>query len=318
MHRPLVSIVTPTMNRRDLLAWTLRSVRSQGYPDLEHIVVDGGSTDGTLELLAEFERTHPLRWISEPDSGMYEAINKGLRIANGEILAYLNSDDLYFPWTVEVVVDAFRRHPLADIVFGDAIRLDELRGDLLPIFTPPFDPRMTAAHGSLVQPTVFFRSRLVSDIGPFEESLRYVADLDYWLRASRGHRLHHVEEFLAVDRVHGGALSQTRRLEMADEDRRMRRGHAASLNQPGRAAILSRLRSGMWRRRQWLRFVRSTRTRPATAGPWHQLIDAARPRVSVRDAVLALAPRTGQRHMAAVRWAHGPVSVALGAAEPLR
>ena len=97
MHRPLFSIVTPTLNRRELLEWTLRSIRGQSYPDLEHVVVDGGSTDGTLALLAEFEGTYPLRWISEPDGGMYNAINKGLRMASGDILAYLNSDDLYFP-----------------------------------------------------------------------------------------------------------------------------------------------------------------------------------------------------------------------------
>ena len=111
---------------------------------------------------------------------MYEAINKGLRLASGEILAYLNSDDLYFPWTVDVVVDAFRRHPLADVVFGDAIRLDELRGELVPLFTPPFDPRMTAADGSLVQPAVFFRRRLLDDIGPFDESF------DTWRTSTTG------------------------------------------------------------------------------------------------------------------------------------
>ena len=317
MHRPLVSIVTPTMNRRDLLEWTLRSVRSQTYGDLEHIVVDGGSTDGTLELLAEFEGSYPLRWISEPDSGMNNAIKKGFGLANGNILAYLNSDDQYFPWTVEVAMDAFQRYALIDAVFGDAVRLDEVRGELLPLFTRPFDPRMTAAHGSLVQPAVFFRRRLYADIGPFDESLRYVADLDYWLRASRGHRMQHVEEFLAVDRVHEGALSQERWQEMADEDRRMRRGHAASLGLPYGTAVLSRLRSALWRRPQWVRFVRATRTGPTPARSWQHLIAATHPRVSSHGAILALAPRTGWHHMADIGWEYGPVSAALGDASPL-
>ena len=315
--RPLVSIVTPSLNRAGLLEQTIRSVMGQSYPRLEHIIVDGGSTDGTLDLLRQCEGSDKVRWISERDGGMYEAINKGLRLANGEILAYLNSDDLYFPWAVEVVVDAFRRYPLADVVFGDAIRLDELRGGLVPLFAPAFDPRMTAAGGSLVQPAVFFHRRLLDDIGPFDESFRYVADLDYWLRASRGHRLQQVEEFLAVDRVHEGALSQARRLEMADEDRRMRRGHAASLNLPPGTAMWSRLRSGLWRRWQWVRFVRSTRNRRSSAGSWRRLIEAAHPRVSAGDAILALAPRTGWHHMADVRWGTAPIAVVLGGVVPL-
>ena len=116
---PLVSIVTPSLNRADLIESTLRSVRSQSYPHVEHIVVDGGSTDGTLAVLRRYEGTYGLRWISEPDHGMYSAINKGLAMARGQVLAYLNSDDLYFPWTVETVVAAFRSHPEADLVHGD-------------------------------------------------------------------------------------------------------------------------------------------------------------------------------------------------------
>src|ERR1043166_5067752 len=110
---PLVSIVTPTMNRSRLLESTLRSVRAQTYPAVEHIVMDGGSSDGTTALLRAYEPTYRMRWQSAPDGGMYYAINEGLRQANGEILAYLNSDDLYFPWTIGVVVEAFRRHPEA-------------------------------------------------------------------------------------------------------------------------------------------------------------------------------------------------------------
>src|SRR5690349_9655830 len=105
---PLVSIVTPSLNRVDLIESTLRSVRSQSYPNVEHIVVDGGSTDGTLEVLRRYEGTYGLRWMSEPDQGMYDAINKGLAMARGEILAYLNTDDLYLPWTIDTVVSTFR------------------------------------------------------------------------------------------------------------------------------------------------------------------------------------------------------------------
>src|SRR5262245_60785129 len=103
----VVSIITPTLNRAPLLEYTLRSVRGQSYANVEHIVVDGKSNDGTRDLLQRYEPTYNLRWTSESDSGMYAAINRGLGMASGDILAYLNSDDLYFPWTLELVARAF-------------------------------------------------------------------------------------------------------------------------------------------------------------------------------------------------------------------
>ncbi len=92
---PLVSIITPVLNRRAFIRQCLMSVAKQTHPRIEHIVIDGGSTDGTLDVLRSFQRTHPIKWISGPDEGMYDAINKGMELANGDILAYLNSDDLY-------------------------------------------------------------------------------------------------------------------------------------------------------------------------------------------------------------------------------
>ena len=132
----LVSIVTPTLNRRRLLEATLESVRGQSYPNIEHIVVDGGSTDGTIELLRSFGSTYNLKWISESDDGMYAAINKGLRLASGTILAYLNSDDTYLPWTIETVAREFERHRSGGFVFGDAINVSD-SGHWRLILQPP-------------------------------------------------------------------------------------------------------------------------------------------------------------------------------------
>ena len=109
-ERPLVSIVTPTLNQRRFIESALRSVSNQTYPRIEHVVVDGGSSDGTIDLLRRAE-SPSFQSISEPDRGMYEAINKGLRLANGEIVAYLNSDDAYLPWAVEAMVHAFEGRP---------------------------------------------------------------------------------------------------------------------------------------------------------------------------------------------------------------
>ncbi|HVO67352.1 MAG TPA: glycosyltransferase, partial [Syntrophales bacterium] len=106
MKNPEVLIVTPSFNRAALIEATIESVLKQTYKNMEYIVVDGGSTDGTLEILEKYRKEGKLKYISEPDNGMYDAINKGFRMASGEILAYLNSDDIYFPWTISTAVDA--------------------------------------------------------------------------------------------------------------------------------------------------------------------------------------------------------------------
>ncbi len=177
-----VSIVTPTRNQAAFIEHALRSVAAQTYAPIEHVVVDGVSTDGTVDVLRRHE-ADGLRWVSEPDSGMYEAVNKGLTMATGEILGYLNSDDALLPWAVEAVVAAFEARPDVDIVYGDGVRLDERTGAQRLRLFPPFDRAAIAAFESLMQPAVFWRRRLTDRIGPFDASLRFVGDLDYWLRA---------------------------------------------------------------------------------------------------------------------------------------
>lgn len=207
-NHPLVSIITPALNRAELLEQTLLSVRSQTYPRVEHIVIDGGSTDNTAELLLCYAGTYGLKWTSAPDGGMYEAINRGLRRASGQILAYLNSDDLYFPWTVEVVVDELRRRPWVDFVYGDALSIDDETGIRRMYWQVPFHRDTVQRTGFLAQPTVFWRRRVYESMGGFDESLRYVADCDYWMRAADRFRFHKVHEVLAVEREHRGTLRE--------------------------------------------------------------------------------------------------------------
>ena len=135
----LVSIVTPSLNQGTFIDATINSIKAQTYHRYEHIVVDGGSTDETLGILRRTEGSYPMRWTSEPDRGMYEAVNKGMRQATGDILCYLNSDDLYLPWTLESLVEAFRRHPEAGNVFGDALTVDDVSGRQDFYMAPPFD-----------------------------------------------------------------------------------------------------------------------------------------------------------------------------------
>lgn len=307
--RPLVSIVTPTLERAALLELTLRSVTAQTYPAIEHIVVDGGSMDGTVELLRHEEAVRGLRWVSEPDDGMYDAIDKGLRMARGEIVAYLNSDDLYFPWSVERAVEAFERDQEADLVFGDVIRVDEFRGITVPVFVPPYDPAAMAAYGTLHQPAVFFRHRVLEGMDGFDGSLRYVADLEFWLRAGGRYRFRRINEFLALEQRHPDMLSETSRERMAVEDARVRGAYRRGLwaTRIGRAAAY--VRWHWWSGRRWLAFYNATRGR---GDGWAHSVATCHPFISTIEGAVGWFPSKGSRLRARIRWGRSPAAVASG------
>lgn len=306
----LVSIVTPTMNREALLEGTLSSVAAQTHTTLEHIVVDGGSTDGTVELLAARAAADPrLRWTSEPDRGMYDAINKGLRDTRGEIVAYVNSDDRYFPWSVATAVRALDETG-ADLVFGDVMRSDELRGILAPVFQPPLHASRMAAYGTLFQPTVFMRRRVLDELGGFDDSLRYVADLEFWLRAAERFRIAQVSEFLALEYRHEEMLSETARDAMAAEDVRTRDRFRRGLWANGVAPLVGKAEWHAWSAIRWLGFVRAAHG----AGPgWERTIAACRPRITASAGSLGVLPSKGSSLRARTTWGVDPRTVAEGA-----
>ncbi|MGH9420671.1 MAG: glycosyltransferase family 2 protein [Thermoanaerobaculia bacterium] len=308
VDEPLVSIVTPTLDQARFIEHTILSIKAQTYRHIEHIVIDGGSTDETHQILRAHEGSYSLRWLSEPDRGMYDAINKGMRLARGEILAYLNSDDLYFPWTIDRVVRAFRANPFAGLVYGDGLRLNEAMGTLSPWFQPPFRLEDMRSVGSLLQPSVFWRRRLLDTVGEFDASLRYVGDVDYWLRAGTVDQLVRIGEILAIDRVHPDALSVLARAAMQAEDQSMRsRYHRSSKVRQ----TLASLRAFLWRRARWLSFVMAIR-HPTEAGGWSNLVHQSGAEVSTRAAVLGLLPLVGNRYRGAVRWQIDPVLLANG------
>jgi len=208
---PLVTVVTPTLNSGRFLAETLASVRDQNHPRIEHIVVDGGSTDGTLDLL---RGAASVRWISEPDRGLYDAINKGLRMAGGEILAYQNADDRYVvPDAVSAAVAVFLEHPSVDVVYGDYRLIDE---DGRPIGTRrvsarPFSVRRLE-RTSLVPPhAAFVHRRVVFDHGHWlDPELRLSGDWDWFLgMAQAGRSFRALPRVLSEFRVHPRSVTQT-------------------------------------------------------------------------------------------------------------
>ena len=285
---PLVSIVTPTLDRGATIARCLESVRGQSYPHVEHIVVDGGSTDETLSVLAEHEGTYQLRWVSEADTGMYDAVNKGLGMARGSVVAYLNSDDLFLPWTVESALGAF--DDSTDLVFGDLLlliddgvsdRVTELR------FYPDFNMPYYLYVGSVAQPTAFWRRSLVERIGQFDESFRLIADCDYWLRAaSVGAQISHVDEILAIQVDHPGTLRATLTEELDKEFGKLRSSYGSSVRPPWWHRLSPLPEKLAWRR-DLLRFRHELgRDRP---GRWNHLIGFLRDEgIHVEDRALLL------------------------------
>jgi len=294
---PLVSIVTPTLNRVDLLEHTIKSVRNQSYGNLEHIVMDGGSTDRTLDALRRHEAAYNLQWTSLADLGMYHAINAGFRKASGEILAYLNSDDLYFPWTVETVVRNFQAHPKADFVFGDAIAIDDETGRHALNFQPPFDLDYVRRWGFLCQPTVFWRRSVFEQEGGFDESLQFVADCDYWMRLGARRQFHKINEFLAVERNHATTLREARAEVLWDELASVRSRYVLLHGPSHRLRVAGhRVRAVVWARAYWIRFaMQSLLARRSSCGPWSRLLNSGHPLIRWHLLPLRLIPGISNR-----------------------
>ena len=225
---PLVSVVTPSFNQAQFLERTLRSVLEQAYPHIEYIVVDGASTDGTLEILERYGDR--LRWVSEPDQGQTHAINKGFSMAKGSILAWLNSDDLYTPGAIATVVEYFQTHPEAMFVYGDAAAIDDrdrLYG--LRAHVKACDRRSLVEEGDfIVQPAAFWRRELWEAVGPLDESLHYTMDYEYWMRAAEQFDLHYLPVCLAYERIYPLAKTSKGSIERIEEIEQVARRHGGS------------------------------------------------------------------------------------------
>jgi glycosyltransferase involved in cell wall biosynthesis len=204
-HCPLISVVTPSFNQKEFLGETLASVQCQNYKNYEHLVIDGMSTDGTVDLLRSLARDKNIVWTSEQDSGQSEALNKGFRRAKGEIIGWLNSDDRYRPGCFEHVIQAFEDNPGVDVIYGDYLTMDEL-GKVLQIKREiDFSAFILLYHRVLYIPTTatFFRRRIFEEDNWLEENLQYAMDLEFFIRLSaRGYRFKHLPEILADFRVH--------------------------------------------------------------------------------------------------------------------
>jgi glycosyltransferase involved in cell wall biosynthesis len=183
---PLVSIVTPSFNQASFLEATVQSVLGQDYPNLEYILVDGGSIDGSVEVIKKYA-DRLAWWVSEPDKGQTDALNKGFARARGQVLAWLNSDDTYEPDAVAAAVDFLQTHPDVGLVYGDANFIDE-QGRVIGRFPAAQTDlrRLRQGYVHIPQQAAFFRGPVWQAVGPLDPSFYFAMDYDLWVRlASR-------------------------------------------------------------------------------------------------------------------------------------
>lgn len=239
-HFPKVSVVVPSFNQGRYLGETLASIRDQRYPNLELIVMDGGSSDESLEVIKGFEGSISV-WKSERDGGQSDAINKGFELATGDVLCWLNSDDVFLPGALNAVVHAFNTRTDWEWVSGPSLKFGEGLHEISGRYELPKDAAEWMVHCPISQPSTFWRRSLYEKFGGLDESFHFALDYEYWVRfVVGGVELRFIDRPLSAYRLHdvSKTVSQAERFEA--EEVRLREKHAPSLD-AAQSAKLARL-----------------------------------------------------------------------------
>jgi glycosyltransferase involved in cell wall biosynthesis len=224
---PLVSIVMPSFNQASFIAAAVQSVLLQSFANLELIVADGGSTDGTLQELERLSRESGgrLRWYSEHDDGAADAINKALKLARGDYIGWLNTDDLYADGAVQRAIQYFAQHPEIIMVYGAGEHIDETGASkgAYPTIPPPLQAETLRNSCPICQPTVFFRREMLAQIGMLDTSLSASFDYDMWIRVFKRYpyRIGYIDAIQAYSRLHAACKTLRKRRDVALESMRV-------------------------------------------------------------------------------------------------
>jgi glycosyltransferase involved in cell wall biosynthesis len=216
---PKISVITPSFNQGKFIETTIKSVVNQKYPNLEYIIKDAGSRDETVKIIKKYARAYPkiIKWVSKRDRGQADGINQGIKLATGEILAYLNSDDVYLPGTLKKVGSFFARHPRAMWFTGNYFVINE-KGKKIHSYVAFYKKLlwqfssfwMLSVANYIIQPSTFWRRQVTREIGLFDESQHLVLDYDYWLRIMQKYPLHIIHSPLSLFRIHGSSKGKGR------------------------------------------------------------------------------------------------------------
>jgi glycosyltransferase involved in cell wall biosynthesis len=238
---PLVSVITPVLNAAGFLEETLRSVLTQDYPHLEYLVMDAGSTDGTLEILERYRGR--LAFVSAPDGGTADAINRGFRKARGEILAWLGADDLYLPGAVSAAAAALAEDRDAGAVYGEGYWIGEA-GQTIGRYptVAPYSAAALRRECPICQPACFVRRAAVEAVGGLDASLTSAFDYDLWIRLSRRYRFLAIPQYLAQSRMHARNKSLGQKQRMFEECIQLLRRHYGYVPMPWIYSYVSFLR----------------------------------------------------------------------------
>ena len=240
---PLVSIITPSYQSGRYLERTIESVLAQDYKPIEHIVMDAGSTDGSIGILERYRGR--LTYVSAPDRGAADAINRGFQKSSGAIFAWLNADDMYFPGAVRAAVTYLETRPGVDVVYGNGVWVDEEGAEIGRYPTmAPYAPDALRRDCGICQPTAFLRREAFAAVGMLDPDLHFAFDYDLWIRLARDRRFDAMQETLAMSRMHRANKSLGGRRGVFEENIAVLRRHYGYVPLNWIYAYLTYLRDG--------------------------------------------------------------------------
>ena len=212
---PLVSIITPSYNQGQFIKETIDSVLSQDYCNLEYIVMDGGSTDNTVDILKSYG--DKIKWVSEKDGGQADAVNKGIKVAKGQIIGWLNSDDTYLEGAVSKAVEYFMMHSKTDMVYGEGYYIDKMGNITERYATEKYSIARLAEICYICQPTAFFRKDIVTKVNGLDAKLHLCMDYELWMKFAFVGKISYIPEYLATSRMYEENKTLSRKSEVYSE-----------------------------------------------------------------------------------------------------